>query len=89
MLSARLAGGLLYGKWLFTWMSLVMSLMVSCFVLSFCPPELLRVFLPTVVFVLCCVVILKKSPPVPLFTALIITVLRDGLPHYFFSMSFL
>ena len=35
MFIVRLAGGYLYGKWLFTWLSLVMSLMVSYFVLSF------------------------------------------------------
>ena len=29
MLNVRLAGEQLYGKWLFTWLSLVMSLMVS------------------------------------------------------------
>ena len=29
MLNVRLAGDNLYGKWLFTWLSLVMSLMVS------------------------------------------------------------
>ena len=35
MFNIRLAGDRLYGKWLFTWLSLVMSLMVSYFVLSF------------------------------------------------------
>ena len=35
MFNVRLAGDHLYGKWLFTWLSLVMSLMVSYFVLSF------------------------------------------------------
>ena len=30
-----LAGNHLYGKWLFTWLLLVMALMVSYFVLSF------------------------------------------------------
>ena len=35
MLNVRLAGDHLYGKWLFTWLSLVMSLMASfCAVLS-------------------------------------------------------
>ena len=34
MFNVRLAGDHLYGKWLFTWLSLVMSLMVSYFVLS-------------------------------------------------------
>ena len=29
MLNVRLAGDHLYGKWLFTWLLLVMSLMVS------------------------------------------------------------
>ena len=36
----RLAGGHLYGKQLFTWLSLVVSLMVS-FVLSFFPLDVL------------------------------------------------
>ena len=36
MFNVRLAGGKLYGKQLFTWLSLVMSLMAS-FVLSFYP----------------------------------------------------
>ena len=35
MLHVRLAGDHLYGKLLFTWLSLVMSLMMSHFVLSF------------------------------------------------------
>ena len=35
MFSVRLAGDHLYGKWLLTWLSLVMYLMVSYFVLSF------------------------------------------------------
>ena len=35
MCNVRLAGDHLYGKWLFTWQSLVLSLMVSYFVLSF------------------------------------------------------
>ena len=35
MFNVRLAGDHLYGKWLLTWLSLVMSLIVSCFVLSF------------------------------------------------------
>ena len=35
MFSVRLAGDHLYGKWLFTGLSLVLSLMVSYFVLSF------------------------------------------------------
>ena len=40
MFNVRLAGDHLYGKFLFTWMSLVMSLMVS-FVLSFFPRDVL------------------------------------------------
>ena len=40
MLNVRLAGDHLYGKLLFTWMSLVMSMMVS-FVLSFFPARCL------------------------------------------------
>ena len=58
MFNVRLAGGHLYGKWLFTWLSLVMSLMVSYFVLSVSPEmswmrsgtelrPFLRIFLPT------------------------------------------
>ena len=35
MFNVRLAADHLYGTWLFTWPSLVMSLMVSYFVLSF------------------------------------------------------
>ena len=35
MLNFRLAGNHLYGKWLFIWLSLVMSLMVSYFVFTF------------------------------------------------------
>ena len=40
MLYVRLAGGHLYGKQLFTWLSLVVSLMAS-FVLSFFPLDVL------------------------------------------------
>ena len=39
MFNARLADDHLYGKWLFTWLSLVMSLVVSYFVLSFFPRD--------------------------------------------------
>ena len=56
MFNVRLAGGHLYGKQLFTWLSLVVSLMAS-FVLSFFPldvldeiwdlSQFLRGFLPT------------------------------------------
>ena len=35
MFNVKLAGDNLYGKWLFTWLSLVMSLMESYVVLSF------------------------------------------------------
>ena len=35
MFNVRLADDHLYGKWRLTWLSLVMSLMVSYFVLSF------------------------------------------------------
>ena len=35
MFNVRVASNHLYGKWLFTWLSLVMSLMMSYFVLSF------------------------------------------------------
>ena len=41
MFNVRLAGDHLYGKWLFIWMSLVMSLVVSYFVLSFFPRDVL------------------------------------------------
>ena len=54
MFNVWLAGDHLYGQWLFNWLSLVMSLMVSYFVLSFFPRDLetelsqfLRVFLPS------------------------------------------
>ena len=40
MFKVRLAGGHLYGKLLFTWLSLVVSLMAS-FVLSFFPLDVL------------------------------------------------
>ena len=40
MFNVRLAGGHLYGKQLFTWLSLVMSLMAS-FVLFFFPLDVL------------------------------------------------
>ena len=40
MFNIRLAGGHLYGKQLFTWLSLVVSLMAS-FVLSFFPLDVL------------------------------------------------
>ena len=42
MLNVRLAGDHLYGKLLFTWLSLVISSMVSClFVLSLFPRDVL------------------------------------------------
>ena len=41
MFNVRLASDHLYGKWLFTWQSLVMSLMVFYFVLSFFPLDVL------------------------------------------------
>ena len=41
MFSVRLAGEYLYGKWLFTWLSLVMSLTVSYFVMSLFPRDVL------------------------------------------------
>ena len=58
MFNVRLAGDHLYGKSLYTWMSLVMSLMVSYFVLPFSHElswmrsgtelnQFLRIFLPT------------------------------------------
>ena len=41
MYNGRLAGDHLYGKWLFTWLSLVMSLILVKFVLSFIPRDVL------------------------------------------------
>ena len=41
MFNIRLAGDNLFGKSLFTWMSLVISLMVSYFMLSFFPRDVL------------------------------------------------
>ena len=41
MFNVRLARDHLYGKWLFTWLSLVISLVVSCLVLSFFPRDVL------------------------------------------------
>ena len=40
MFNVRLAGDHLYGKWLFTWLSLVMSVTVSYFVLLFFSQEM-------------------------------------------------
>ena len=44
MFNVRLAGDHLYGKLLFTWLSLVMSLMVSYFELSFFVRDVLDEF---------------------------------------------
>ena len=63
MFNVRLAGGNPYGKQLFTWLSLVVSLMAS-FVLSFFPldvldeiwdllSQFLRDFLPTLEYCYC------------------------------------
>ena len=41
MFNVRLAGDYMYGKLLFTWMSLVMSLIVSYIVLSVFPRDVL------------------------------------------------
>ena len=41
MFNVRLAGDHLYGKWLFTWLPMVMCSVVSYFVLSFSPRDLL------------------------------------------------
>ena len=41
MFNVRLAGGHLYGKQLFTWLSLVVSFMAFFFVLSFFPLDVL------------------------------------------------
>ena len=43
MFNVRLAGGHLYGKHLFTWLSLVVSLVAS-FVLSFFPLDVLDIW---------------------------------------------
>ena len=58
MFNVRPAGDHLYGKWLFTWLSLVISLMVAYFVLSFFPRDvldeilhLIESFLPTFLYV--------------------------------------
>ena len=45
MFNVRLAGDHLNGKWLFTWLSLVMSLVVSYSVLSFFQGVVLDVIL--------------------------------------------
>ena len=41
MLNVRLAGDPVYGKWLFTWLSLIMYLIVSDFELCFFPRDVL------------------------------------------------
>ena len=41
MVYVRLADDHLYGKWLFTWLSLVVSLVVSYFLKSFFPRDVL------------------------------------------------
>ena len=41
MLNVRLAGDHLYGKYLFTWLSLMLSLMTPFFLLSFFPRDVL------------------------------------------------
>ena len=41
MFNIKLADDHLYGKWLFTWLSLVMYLMVFYFVLSFFPRDVI------------------------------------------------
>ena len=41
MFNVRLVGDHLYGKWLFTWLSLVKSLMVSYIVLTLFPRDVL------------------------------------------------
>ena len=43
MFNVRLVSEHLYGKWLFTWLSPVVSVMVSYFVLSFFPRYVLDV----------------------------------------------
>ena len=95
MFNVRLAGGHLYGKQLFTWLSLVVSLMAS-FVLSLFPLDVLDEIWDLIESVsegfltyscisellcLCCVEILKNLP-VHSFNALIKPILRDRLPNY-------
>ena len=69
MFNVRIAGGHLYGKRLFTWLSLVMSLMAS-FVLSFFPLDVLdetwdliesvsEDFLPTLMMHTACTILHK------------------------------
>ena len=41
MFNVRLAGDYLYGKLLFTWLSLVMSMIVSFYVVFFLPRDVL------------------------------------------------
>ena len=96
MFNVRLAGGHLYGKQLFTGLSLIVSLMAS-FVLSFFPLDVLDEIWDLIESVsegfltyscisellcLCCVEILKYLP-VHSFNALVIPILRDCLPNYF------
>ena len=61
MFNVRLAGDHLYGKWLFSCVSLMMSLMASYFMLSFSHEmswmrsgtklsQVMRIFLPTFMF---------------------------------------
>ena len=73
MFNVRLAGDHLYEKWLFTWLSLVMSLMVSNIV--FCPcfhemfsmksgtklGQFMRIFSSSLVFRLCNIAIMKAN----------------------------
>ena len=96
MFNVRLGCDHLYGKQLFTWLSLVVSLMAS-FVLSFFPRDVLDEIWDLIeslsagfltysciseLLCFCCVEILKNLP-VHSFNALIIPILRECLPNYF------
>ena len=64
MFNVRLAGVHLYGKWLFAWVSLVMSLMVSYFMLSFFSRDLF------ILFILFVYTIFKEGAPLALMASL-------------------
>ena len=98
MFDVRLAGGHLYGKQLFTWLSLVVSLMAS-FVLSFFPLDVLDEIWDLIESVsegfltyscisellcLCCVEILKNLPVHSYYTNP-----QRLFTQLFFSISFL
>ena len=78
MFNVRLAGGHLYGKQLFTWLSLVVSLMAS-FVLSFSPLDVLDEIWDLIESV--SEGFLTYSPIPPLFSARKILRARSTLMH--------